>query len=137
MLEASEHTRNDGTNYFGKSLAISGNHVIIGAYNNDAAYISQRDSNGNWGNSGGGSYDGGNINARTETQKLLSSDGTSGDMFGISIAISGNYAIVGAPYNNSHRGAAYIFENNQGLWTQTTKIVDSNGVEKLNTIDGD
>ena len=79
LLEASDHTSNDGTNDFGKSLAISGNHVIIAARKNDAAYIFERDSNGNWGNSGGGSYDGGNINARTETQKLLPSDGTSGD----------------------------------------------------------
>ena len=45
--------------------------------------------------------------------KLLASDGTSGDYFGRSVSISGNNAIVGAyvadPYGDLS-GAAYIYE---------------------------
>ena len=42
----------------------------------------------------------------TQTQKLTASDARAGDLFGISVAISGDVAVVGAPY----AGAAYVFK---------------------------
>ncbi|MBN2236403.1 MAG: T9SS type A sorting domain-containing protein, partial [Bacteroidales bacterium] len=52
--------------------------------------------------------------------------------FGISVSISGNYIVVGAKSNSTdqdnlntlnYAGAAYIFENTEGVWSQTQKIV--------------
>jgi len=45
-----------------------------------------------------------------QREKLVASDGTNSDYFGYSVAISGNYTIVGADNKNNGAGAAYIFE---------------------------
>jgi hypothetical protein len=53
------------------------------------------------------------------------------DNFGYSVSISGNYAIVGAPFDDEDglgihslvdAGSAYIFHNNAGTWSQIRKI---------------
>ena len=47
-----------------------------------------------------------------EKQKLLASDAAASNNFGISVAITGNYAIVGSKENS-----AYIFERGaDGKW---------------------
>ena len=48
--------------------------------------------------------------------KIFADDGITGDRFGESVAISGNYAIIGATSigTESGTGAAYIFQR-QGL----------------------
>ena len=107
---------------FGDSVAISGDYAIVGAYRDDnsggngagAAYIFFKDGSGNW----------------SQTQKLLASDGQADDFFGYSVAISGDYAIVGAfgVDGGNYTGAAYIFFNDgSGNWTQTQKLTASGG----------
>ena len=108
------------SDYFGYSVAISGNIAIVGASGEEtggsragAAYIFERDSSGTW----------------TQTQKLLASDKETNDKFGCSVAISGDLAIVGAygeGTGGAHAGAAYIFErDSSGTWTQTQKLLAS------------
>jgi hypothetical protein len=63
-----------------------------------------------------------------ETQKILSSDGAPYDYFGISVALSGNTALIGASYDESLRGSAYIFTFNGTIWTQQIKLSASDGV---------
>ena len=104
--------------YFGVSVAISGNYAIVGAWNdsnNGSAYIFERDTNGTW----------------SQKQKIVASDGQASDQFGFSVAISGNYAIVGAWRDDSNKGSAYIFERNtNGTWSQKQKIVASDREEQ-------
>ena len=48
-----------------------------------------------------------------ELQKLLASDAKAGDVFGQSVAIIGDTAVVGAPFEDaggSTAGAAYVFQ---------------------------
>jgi hypothetical protein len=109
----------DGTSgdFFGKSVSISGDYAIIGAYGNDdnginsgSAYIFKRTVNG-W----------------VQQARLIASDIAELDYFGYSVSISGNYAIVGAPYNK----AAYIFEKPTGGWTdmtETAKLTASDSI---------
>ena len=59
-----------------------------------------------------------------ETQKLLASDGVAQDLFGWSISISGDRAIVGS----SHADAAYMFERVSGVWTEVAKLTASHGI---------
>ena len=63
-----------------------------------SAYIFEIDTDGSW----------------NQIQKIVASDKQADDRFGISVAISGNYAIVGAyledPGGINVAGAAYIFE---------------------------
>ena len=70
-----------------------------------------------------------------ETQKLLPSDLpnlTTGDLdhFGFSVAISGDRAVVGAPWHNGtscasgscYYGAVYLFEKQGSTWVETRKF---------------
>ena len=45
----------------------------------------------------------------TQQQKLTASEAASDDLFGISVSVSGDYAVVGARGDNSDAGSAYIF----------------------------
>ena len=54
--------------------------------------------------------------------KLTASDGESDDHFGCSVAIDGDYAVVGAYGNKGKRGAAYIFKREGTDWIQQAKV---------------
>jgi len=109
------------SDYFGRSVSISGNTAIVGAYGDD--------DNG----AGSGSayifvYDG---SSWTQQTKLTASDGEADDNFGWSVAISGDYAIVGAYIDDdcaSNCGAAYIFKRNSTVWSETQKITPPDGL---------
>ncbi len=60
-------------------------------------------------------------------QKLFADDGVTNDQFGLSIALEGNTAIIGAIGVNDSRGAVYIFTNSGGTWIQTQKLMASDG----------
>ncbi|MEY2924717.1 MAG: hypothetical protein RLZZ337_1265 [Bacteroidota bacterium] len=69
-----------------------------------------------------------------EVIKAVASDRDAGDLFGVSVAISGDYAIVSAVSDTEDAiggnfrekaGSAYIFKNNGGAWTVVQKIVAS------------
>jgi cyclophilin family peptidyl-prolyl cis-trans isomerase len=98
--------------WFGLSVSIDSNYAIIGAprenYYTGAAYIFEY-NDGNW----------------TQQAKLTASDGVSVDFFGGSVSISANHAIIGAPGDDDFYGAAYIFECNDGNWTEQAKLVAS------------
>jgi glutamate synthase domain-containing protein 3 len=101
----------DGDN-FGFKVAISGDYVVVGAHKEDgaagtdrgAAYVFDRNSGGPdaWG----------------EVAILTASDAEDGDEFGCSVAISGDFAVVGAHKEDgaagTDRGAAYVFDRNSG-----------------------
>ena len=95
--------------YFGYSVGISGTYAIVGAYQEDDDGVS---------NSGKAYIFDVTTGLRVHT--LDNPNPGAGDQFGVSVAISGNYAIVGARYaeaNNS--GKAYIFDVTTGLRVHT------------------
>jgi hypothetical protein len=66
----------------------------------------------------------------TEIQKLLASDGDAGDLFGYSVAIDGDRALVGAlgdDDNGSSSGSVYVFQWNGGAWVEQAKLLASDG----------
>src|SRR6266540_1557651 len=60
----------------------------------------------------------------TQHQKLEASDPAAFAVFGISVAISGETVVVGAPGDDS-RGSAYVFARNGGVWSQQQKLLAS------------
>ena len=65
-----------------------------------------------------------------EDFKLLPSDGAASDWFGISVAISGTTAVVGAVYdddNGTYSGSAYLFDTTTGQ--QLFKLLPNDGAE--------
>ena len=92
---------------FGKSTAMSGNTLVVGAENvngnKGAVYVFIRDNNGNW----------------SQQAVLSAAGGTAGDLFGSSVAIDGNTVLIGARGKNNNLGRAYIFtRSNSGSWTE-------------------
>jgi hypothetical protein len=101
--------------WFGRSVAISGNYAIVGAAHEDDA----------GGDSSGKAYIF-NVTTGALVHTLDNPNAFStsaGDQFGISVAISGNYAIVGASYEDdaggNNSGKAYIFDVTTGALVHT------------------
>ena len=60
--------------------------------------------------------------------KANSDDSDTSDYFGYSVSINGNYAIIGAPLENSNdieqAGSAYIYKlDDSDNWVQIAKII--------------
>ena len=90
---------------FGYSIAVSGNLAVIGADLDDDS------------GSGSGSAYVFDFTTGQELAKLTASDGADGDRFGLSIAASGNLAVIGAyadDDNGNNSGSAYIFDVTTG-----------------------
>jgi hypothetical protein len=110
--------------YFGRSVSLHGDRVIVGAPDVDtlagnksgAAYVFERQGSGAW----------------TQVAKFTAVGGVGEDQFGTSTALDGDHALVGAPQclpdNPSivGNGVAYLFERSaQGMWglVKTLKAV--------------
>ena len=85
---------------FGWSVSIDNDLAIVGSLNDDdggsssgSAYVFARDGT-NW----------------SQQVKLTASDAAASDVFGNSVAIDGDFAVVGARGDASGTGAAYIFQ---------------------------
>lgn len=67
----------------------------------------------------------------SEQQQLTGSDGAPFDQFGGAVAISGDTAIVGAPYDavgaNLHQGSVYVFVRSGGTWIQQAQLFANDG----------
>ncbi|MFN5418280.1 MAG: T9SS type A sorting domain-containing protein [Flavobacteriia bacterium] len=67
-------------------------------------------------------YDG---NSWSQQAKLYAPDGVNGDLFGISVAIEGDYAIIGAKHVSNlayHDGAVYVYHFQNNLWNFEAKL---------------
>jgi hypothetical protein len=72
----------------------------------------------------------------TEQQQLAPDDGVAGDGFGFSVSVSDDKIVIGAPYasvdGNGGEGAAYVFTNTAGVWSQTAKLAPDDGAASYN-----
>jgi FG-GAP repeat len=122
FVELQKVTSDDGAtdDQFGWSVAVEGNVALVGAPNTTiganqaqgSVYVFRKMA-GVW----------------VQTQKLTAMDGKSGDAFGISVALSGSIALIGAPNTETFRGSVYVFEISSGSWVQTQKLSASDGAE--------
>jgi len=115
-------TASDGAagDEFGYSVAISGDTAVIGAPRDDdksddsgSAYVFTR-SGSTW----------------SQQAKLDATDGAAGDVFGISVAISGDTVVIGADLTDekgSNSGAAYVFSRSGNTWSQHVKLTADDG----------
>ncbi len=135
----------DAVDYFGYSVAVSSDTVVVGAYFEDgnatgvngdqgdnsasgsgAGYLFVRDAGGNW----------------TQQAYLKASNTGANDRFGFSVAVSGDTVVVGATFEKSNAtgvngdqgnnsassaGAAYAFVRDAGgIWSQQAYLKASN-----------
>jgi len=117
-----------GTPYqqFGAAVAVDGATAIVGAVESGAsddsypagpgtAFIVKKEA-GHW----------------VQRAQLRAGDGAPGDFFGYAVAVSGDVAVVGADGASvdgmEHRGAAYVFREQDGAWTQVAKLTAADGI---------
>ncbi len=68
--------------------------------------------------------------AQCELDKLTASDAAAEDQFGLSVSLSGDRALVGAPTDDDagqDSGSAYVFEKQGSVWVETAKLGGSAG----------
>ncbi|MHC4937111.1 MAG: HYR domain-containing protein, partial [Planctomycetota bacterium] len=104
---------------FGSAVDIHGDLAIVGDPRFEGDFLFPLNNGGAW------------VYSRQGTSwqleaRLLPSDLTEGLFFGSSVAIRGDYAVVGAPGAGTAAapgsGAVYVFQNVQGTWTQVDKL---------------
>ena len=103
---------------FGRAVALSGDTALVGAYNDDvgansnqgSAYVYVRNG-ADW----------------TFEQQLTAPDGAVGHLFGASVALADDTAVVGAP----NRGSAYVFTRTGGVWSLQQQLVASGGASQF------
>jgi len=106
-LVAGDPQAGDG---FGWSVALDGDTAVVGAHGENgyagAAYVFVR-SGGIW----------------SQQAKLVAGDAEAYDQFGLSVALDGDTALVGANGKSSYAGAAYVFVRSGGSWSQQARLV--------------
>lgn len=114
-LTASDPAVND---FFGVSVAISGDTVVVGAHLDDdngtdsgSAYVFTR-SGITW----------------SQQAKLTGVDSATFDHFGTSVAIEGDTIVVGAP-GSGVAGKVYLFTRSGASWSQFATFTSSDGAE--------
>ncbi|KAG5191328.1 hypothetical protein JKP88DRAFT_132171, partial [Tribonema minus] len=114
-LTASTPTSNE---CFGGYVAISGDTVVVGTSFTGIAkiYVWYRSTGATW----------------TQQGPLTASDGSSGDSFGSSVAIDGDYIVAGArlwdrktPSAMTDCGCAYVFVRSGSTWSQQAQLIAS------------
>ena len=100
---------------FGRSVALSDDTAIIGAARDDekgedsgSVYVFTR-SGTDW----------------SQLAKLTAADGAKGDVFGISVALDGDTALIGADLDDDKgedSGSVYVYTRSKGTWSQQAKL---------------
>ena len=105
--------------FLGRSVAISGDAVLVGAYADDDA-----------GESSGSAYvfrfDG---LQWIEEAKLTASDASPGDRFGLAVALSNDVAVIGAAFDKDggfYSGSVYVYRFDGATWVQEAKLTAAN-----------
>lgn len=112
--------------FFGDSVGLSGDRLVVGASRADlaapsrpdagAAYAFRRGSTGTW----------------SEQAKLLPVSSSADDNFGISVALSADSLIVGQPFlgtgAGSNKGAATVFVEAAGQWALQGTLAAADGL---------
>ena len=110
---------------FGRSVSLQGDTALIGTccdlemgFQAGAAYVYRfdPDGSGQW----------------VQEQKLVASDGDDNDIFGWSVSLDGDVALIGA-YGDEvgplfGAGSAYVFRFNGSQWVQEQKLTASDGL---------
>ncbi len=106
--------------YFACSVDIDGDFIAAGSWQNNeagsnsgAVYVF-RNNSGTW----------------EQYTKLVHNNAVVDDALGYSVAISGNYIVAGAHAKDAAKGAAYVFYNDNGTWTQQAKLTASNAANE-------
>jgi hypothetical protein len=143
-----------GGDLFGWSVAISGDTIVVGAQREDsnATGVNASQSNNNAADSGAAYVFVRSGTTWTQQAYLKASNAEIFDGFGVSVAISGDIIVVGAPFEGSSAtgvngeqdnndislsGAAYVFVRSGSTWSQQAYLKSSNNSPGIGQWGGD
>ena len=113
ILTASDGVDGDA---LGRVMATDGETVLASTWahqeSRGAVYVYNKDASGTW----------------TETAKLMGSDIGPEERFGMSVAVHGDWMLVGAPLKNENEGRVYVFRRDGGQWSEVA-ILRGDGAE--------
>jgi len=112
----------DATDWFGYSVALSGDTAVVGAPYDDTP--------------SGADAGSAHVFTRTGTTwahqaPLTAPDGIASDFFGYSVAVDGDTAVVGAPYDlpaGTQAGRAYVFGRSGTTWVPQARLTAPDGI---------
>jgi len=116
-IERAKLTASDGedNDFFGCSVAFSGDYALIGSYQDDSfmgsVYVFKYDDT-IW----------------RQHQKLRASDAAPWTGFGEFVSMHGNYAIISSTMGNDNIGCAYIFKLTDDTWEEEQILTPTDGV---------
>ncbi len=129
----------DGDDYFGYSVEISGDTIVVGVPNEDsnATGINGNATDDSAGNSGAAYIFTRSGITWSQQAYLKASNTDGGDGFGEHVAIDGDTVLIGAPYEDSNgssqsddsvsnAGAAYVFTRSGVTWSQQAYVKSPN-----------
>ncbi|MBL7726771.1 MAG: hypothetical protein JNM68_03750 [Dinghuibacter sp.] len=99
---------------FGSSVAISGDHILVGALNDDGLPPANRGAICFF------HFDGTNW---VQVQKINHATNNANDNFGISVSLDGDYALAGAPGDNG-TGSVFTYRYDGINWVFMNKLTD-------------
>jgi hypothetical protein len=121
VVEEAKLVANDASSgdELGRSVSLSGDTILVGALGESgdtgAAYVFVR-TGPIW----------------QEEAKLVSSDASTGDRLGHSVAVCGDLVVVGAPWDDHAgvaSGSAYIFVRSGSTWSEEAKLVANDAAQ--------
>lgn len=110
--------------FFGGSVAISGETAIIGAFFDDVGTTTDKGSAYVYVRNG---------TIWTQQQKITSTNSLTNKLFGRSVGLDGNNAVVGentGGFSNGDPGSAYIFTRSGTVWSQQQRITADDGLQR-------
>lgn len=115
----------DGSSFhrFGHAVDLSGDTALVGAPGDDFLFTSVEQGSVYVFTRSGSTWN--------QQAKLAASDAAARDQFGFSVAVSGDTALVGAPFDdigaNSNQGSIHVFVRSGNTWAQQQKLVALDG----------
>ncbi len=126
-VQAAKLTAEDGAlnDRFASALALSGDTALVGAPYDEVSDKTAQGSVYIYVRSG---------TAWLQQAHITAGDGAAADWFGYAVALSGDTALVGVPVDDidaqTNQGSAYVFTRSGANWTQSAKLVISEGIEQ-------
>ncbi len=102
----------DENHRFGTSVSVQGDHLLVGSPhgNGDRGEVYAFEcSGGSW----------------NEEDRFVAANSVASDRFGFSVSMSGQVALIGAPFRDGAEesaGAAYFFSRSESTWTEQQEI---------------
>lgn len=121
---------NGGDDGFGESADLKDNYAIVGAPTWEPIVNAQSDDYGK-------AFIYNRFNGSWSLQAEIQANVTGiGDKFGTAVAIDGEWAVIGTPYQdvgaNTNEGSVFVFRRNGSTWSQFAELTGSNATSNDN-----